>query len=75
MYFVIRTSADGISIEQMSKDVLEQRLAGNYWGQVACSAELPKNSDPECWTERLVIIKGEIVVPEAIQKVIEYRVP
>ena len=75
MYIVIRTGADGISIDQMPKDLLEKQLEERYWGRVTCATELPKNSDSETWDESLIIIKGEVVVPEAVQTVTKYRVP
>lgn len=73
-YFVIHTSEDGASFEQLDEDTLIERLNESYWGsdeEVWTPAKLAKTphldlSETSC----LIIIRGEVIVPKP-EKVVE----
>lgn len=73
-YFVFsQTDKGGCFIEPMDKDALEKALAvgGEYHGWPI----LDQMPDWERTQEGIVIIKGEIIVPQAVAVVTEFRIP
>ena len=74
-YFVLIATEDGFSVREMTKEKLLREMANeeNSFGlrQQAESA-LPPDSDPDDWGTKMVIIKGEIVVPVAKKIVTEF---
>lgn len=66
MYFVLRTSEDGLYIDANTKEELLQTV--KEWQEedrdIEICSELPTESW-EYWGTKAVIIKGEIVVPRA----------
>ncbi len=74
-YFVISNSDGDTRINEIDGDLLQKRLAKKDYGDAGFMTEkdLAKNSDTNCWNEKILIIKGEIVVPQPIQTVTEYK--
>jgi hypothetical protein len=79
-YVVIRTSCDGISVEQVSKQVLKERLEDpDYYGPFEFVSDLRENN-PQYWGRdpnkcSLLVIKGVVVVPQPEKKVVSYELP
>lgn len=71
-YFVIHTNDNGVTIEDLDKATLLERLADNYYGDVEASS-LP-GRDPEFWGDGLVIIKGTTVFPKVMETVTTWDV-
>lgn len=76
-YFIIHNSEDGeVSVHQMDAEELQKKLKEDYWG-TGKKFILPNDifdCDPNYWGGKLLIIKGEIIVPKAKQTIIEYEV-
>jgi len=73
-YFVISSSEDGVTIEQVEAQELLERLNVDWWGSdPVLSPRLPRESDPARWPPSLVIIKGEVQVPHPKQTVVEWE--
>ena len=76
-YTTIYISMDGdVSIQQLTREKLEERLNEHYWGEdIKILKELPEGSDPMYWgAPFLLIIKGSIMVPVAVEKVTKLQV-
>lgn len=75
-YFVIRVSEDGdISVRAWDKANLLTKVLGEepYYGTRECFPAIP-DQDPQSWPEGILVIKGKIVTPKAVQKIVEYEV-
>lgn len=72
-YIVISTSEDGIHVNHLSREDLLARLAENYYGDVEFKNSISE-TDPNYWGTKLLIIKGDIVVPEAVKVVTQFKV-
>lgn len=85
MYLVIyKSRCDEDGEEWMTKAELEKRLVDSHWGTVAILRNLEDlhktwgQLDKQLGQDvngAILIFKGEIVVPEAVDVVREYRVP
>lgn len=86
-YFVVTSGEDGISVDSMSKEELEKRLREKYYtGDIGPDPTfLDKVPDIDkgyfFWSRSdeepenpILIIKGNILVPKAVQRVTEYEV-
>lgn len=76
-YFVIRGSEDGdASISAHTAEDLNKKLAEGYWGEAGpkWATALP-GFDIREFSPYGVIIKGEIVVPKAVDVVKSWEVP
>jgi len=73
MYFLIDCTPDGeIFVTQGDKDtVLGIAASLGQHGKSAVKA-LP-DTEPIYWGDKFVIIKGEIVVPRPVEKIVEYE--
>ena len=70
MYFTIHCSEDGdVRVHQDSKEELLQKITEHYYGDSEFFSSL-QGTDPQEWGDKLLIIKGEIVVPKP-KKIIE----
>ena len=73
-YFLLYGNEDGGHIKQLSQAELLQEIHDDYEeteDSPEFAAEIP-DSNMFYWGEAMVIIKGEIVVPQARQVVTEY---
>lgn len=79
MFFWCESGEDGTSITGLTRAELTDRLdlAVEDGRQIEFLTQIPEN-DKGCWRgvayDAIVIIKGEIVVPEKIKVVTRYRV-
>jgi hypothetical protein len=74
-YFVISSGEDSISVERLSKEELLKRLKEDYYGPTGdIIGDLPDESDPMCWGNQLVVIKGNVVVPTEKTTVTDWAV-
>lgn len=73
MYFVISNSDGDTTVEQVTEAILKERLAEGYYGSVEFKSSLNDNKDTNYWGNDILIIKGEIVVPQPVQTVTEYK--
>lgn len=74
-YFVIWHSPDGgWEIKKMTERDLITDLSERYWGQVGFVDEIGR-APKEIEGNKLIIIKGKIVVPEPEEVAITYRLP
>lgn len=75
-YIVIDTSPDGIYIQAFTQAELTKRLNEGDWVGREWRDSIPSDIDPNYWgKESLIVIKGEVIVPKAVQHVTEYEVP
>lgn len=73
-YFVIKSNEDGISIESVSEQELLEGLHDNSYGESPSFTEKLPNKPIDLSEEsKLIIIKGEIVVPKPKFVVKEYK--
>lgn len=78
-YFVVTSIEGGLNIQMISKAELEKRLSQQYYGErIKLLDFLPPIDDgcfdPDSAEKAVVVIKGEVIMPQAVQKVTEYRV-
>lgn len=74
-YFVIDTSADGDHyIEALTKEQLAGRLNNHDWGDDPKFLDGLPEFNMNYWGNSTLIIKGEIVVPKAKEKITIYEV-
>ena len=71
-YVVIHFNEDGDppSVDEMTGDDLKEKLKEDYWGSRPKFAQPGKRVDGSF--VGLVVIKGEIIVPKAVQVATEY---
>lgn len=72
-YYVIHNSDGDTLITALTEDELKKRLTEQYWGPVGFLSKLSEN-DTNYWGENILIINGDIVVPNAVQTITEYNV-
>ena len=72
-YFVIHNTDGDTTVTTFTEGQLTKRLADEYWGPVGFLSKVPDN-DTNHWGENILIIKGEVCVPKAVQTVTEYKV-
>ena len=75
-YIVISPGEDGATIEQLSKSVLLERIDEKYYGDIDFKTSLSPNIediDPNYWGDEILIIKGEIVVPQPVKTVTAFE--
>jgi hypothetical protein len=73
-YITIHNGEGDTIVNHLSKGELLKRLKENYWGEdIKFLGNLP-NGDTNYWGCNLLIIKGEIVTPKAVEKVVEYDI-
>jgi hypothetical protein len=73
MYFVISNSSGQPFVEQLDEATLKHRLSVNYYGAGDFKSDISDISCTTYWGRDLLIIKGDIVVPQAVQTVTEYK--
>jgi hypothetical protein len=71
---VITAGLEDVRIEKMPESTLLSRLEDNYYGQNPIFLnETNAATDPNYWSEgSILVIKGEITPPRAIQHVTKY---
>jgi len=72
-YIIIHNLYGDTMVESMDKKTLIERIKENYWGNVDYLSEMPE-PDTNYWGDSVLIIKGEVVIPEPIEKVVEYDI-
>lgn len=74
-YFILTASEDGGHAECISRSELLKRLNEDYWGSdVEFQTSFPSNKDMNYWGGKVVIIKGDVVAPKAVEVVKRYEV-
>lgn len=71
-YFVIRNSDGDTYVDEVSEEVLKKRLAEEHYGPTGFLQKITGN-DTNYWGDKILIIKGSIVIPQAVQTVTEYK--
>lgn len=71
-YFVLSVTCDGTHLKSFDKEGLEAALAENYWGEDVEFTRISGRVDME--REGHYIIKGESIVPTAVEVVTKYEV-
>lgn len=76
-YFVVYPSGDGeVYVHAMTKTEMEEALDGEYWGSSKDFLDRVPTNDPNYWPEHsFLIIKGEIVQPQAVQQITRHILP
>ena len=62
-YFVIFHGEGDTGVEQMNRETLLERLDEEYYGDDGFLKEL-EDGDMNSWGGKILIVKGEIVVPK-----------
>ena len=71
-YYVITVSDGDVRIDEVDKSKLKKLLDEDYYG--CTTMEKLENEDLNYWNDdRMLIIKGEIIVPRPIQVVTEFE--
>ena len=74
-YFVIDSTEDGVAIEKVERDELLRRLKEDWYENRAFATDMPKESDPAYWTGgTVVLIKGTVITPKAIEVVTDWEI-
>lgn len=75
MYYVIHTTADGdIYIDTVTKEELEKSLDCEEYGPMEFLDKIP-NADTAYWgNSKMIIVKGEIVIPKINETSSKYEV-
>jgi hypothetical protein len=78
-YFVLTSDEDGISVNMVSKATLEKCLKQKAFGENVEFLDHVPSIDKGCWDQRdgehkILIIKGEVVIPKVVGRVTEYEV-
>jgi hypothetical protein len=76
MYYVIYNTGRETLVEQVDEETLKKRLSEEYYGPVVFKSEIGSeytDIDTQYWDDSILIIKGDIVVPQAVQTVTEYK--
>jgi len=74
VYFVINNNEGDTRVNMITKQELLERVNEHYWGHCEYLSEVPQERDTNYWGVSVLIIKGEVVVPTAKEKVIEYEI-
>lgn len=77
-YFVITNSDGDTQIERLTGAQLRERLAQSYWGEAEPRFydTVFDRTDPAYWNDgTLLIIRGDVFVPQAVQRTTEWSVP
>jgi len=75
VYFHIRCSEDGdVRVREYSKDEFKAMLNNRDESPLRLVSKVP-GSDPMYWDGQSIVIKGEIVVPVAVDSVREWEIP
>ena len=76
MYFVITNHDGDPKIDCLSRETLLKRLNENYYGKIKFESEdwLLDDHGLEV-LDGAILIKGDIVVPQAKETVVEFNVP
>lgn len=74
MYALIRNTEDGVRVDFLSKEDLEQRLNEGYYGRTKIATKLPDTIDEYFADDTIVILKAELVTPRAVSVVTKYEV-
>lgn len=72
-YFVINNSEGDTRVEELTEEVLKERLADGYYGRQIGFINRIGNPDTNYWGENIMIIKGTLVSPVPIEVVKEYK--
>ena len=84
-YYIVEINEDGdISVYENSAEdmqVLINNEDEDYYGEGIpeidandCNKTIPDDADPACWTKKILIIKGHIVVPKAVTKITAFEI-
>ena len=72
-YCVIHNSDGETTVEFMGRSTLLKRLDQNEWGDVGF-LENVTNYDTNYWGDKILIIKGDIVVPTPREHVVRHDI-
>jgi hypothetical protein len=72
-YFLITAYNGRARVYKLTKEALLERLNDPEEGPTDFLSDIT-NDNPNYWGESVVIIKGEIVTPRAVERVVKYEV-
>jgi len=73
MYFIVQNNDGDTTVEQLTKESLMQKLNDGDYDSTGFISKL-KDCDTNYCGDNILIIKGDIVTPEAIKTVEEYTI-
>ena len=77
MKYIVISNTDGDTlVECLPETELKKRLDEKYYGNVEFMTEenIDRHPDTNCWGDnKLLIIKGDVVIPKAIATVTRYE--
>jgi hypothetical protein len=85
-YFILTSGEDGTRIEQVTEAELHKRITPDKHGDHYYSGSKPTvflgsvpEDDKGCWRgvddNAVLVIKGDIIIPQAVQTVTKYELP
>ena len=72
-YYVIHNGEGDTTIYEYTKEQLLREIEDGAFGE-GIHTELPENNDTNYWGGHALIIKGNIVAPQAEQVVTKYKI-
>ena len=81
-YYIIEINEDGeVRVSENTAEDMKKLLNSDPddWDAEidaeACNIAMPKESDPQYWGDnRILIIKGKIVAPEVVTRIVSYEI-
>ena len=73
-YFVIRNSDGNTTVRHITEEQLIKALDEEYWGKVEYLSKMPNSIDTNYWGNSVLIIQGNIAVPQAEEVIIKHRI-
>lgn len=74
-YFIMMCGENGdVRINHLTKTELLKRIEEKYYGDHLEFVDYIPDSDPQSWGTSVIIIKGNIVVPQPITKVVKFTI-
>ena len=73
--FVISSNEDGeVTVEQLGEEEFIERINDEeYYGEVNFLDKISQ-IDPNYWGNKLLVIRGEIVIPKPVEKITKYEI-
>ncbi len=73
-YYVLTNSDGDVSIEELTKEELLERINEEYYGNPKFNLVSKIDSDLTAYLDGLIIIKGKCIIPHEVMTVTEFGI-